>query len=419
MQVKGMRDFYPADYAVIRRLQETWTGVGKSAGYEEFEAPMLEPVELYLGKSSEELVKDQSYQVIDRKGRVLLLRPELTPSLARMIARKERELAFPVRWQSFGLFFRYERPQKGRTRAFYQWNLDLIGADSMLADLEVLLLAQKSLETLGLTPDDVSIRVNSRRILSEALEKRFAVPAALVPMLLPILDRLERTGRETTAEGLTQAGVPQGTADDIIEYMQSAEWSAEPWLAEIESLLAAVNAVEWFEPDFRIIRGLDYYNGLVFEAWAKRGMNRAIFGGGRYDGLSNLVGSSKALPAVGFAIGDVAITELLRECALLRAGAGDEPDVLVTIFDDGCRSASIGAWSVLMTAGIRAELYPAATTKLAKQLDYARKKGIRFVVIIGPDERQSKTAVLKNMDAGRQVTMPVSELATAILPPSR
>ncbi len=404
-----MRDLYPQDFAAIRRLERVWTSIGSSYGYQEYEAPILESMELYLQKSSEELIQKQSYTVIDRKGKTLLMRPELTPSLARMIAQREEQLVFPIRWQSFGQFFRYEKPQKGRTRAFYQWNLDLIGSDSMLADLEVLLIAQRCLADLGLTAGDVTIKISNRRILSTMVTERLGIPPDLIAKVYPVLDRLDKVGVEASRQGLVETGIPAASAKKLIEHISNGDWNVDPWFSDIKTYLDSFGVGDWFEVDLRTIRGLDYYTGLVFEAWSRGGLGRALFGGGRYDGLTKLVGSSRDLPAVGFAVGDMAIAEVLREKHLITDEMPAAVDVLVTVFEEGAEIHSVRAADALRSGGLRVHVYPGSTKKLAKQLDYARRAGVRFVVIIGPEEESAGVVSIKDLFTGEQRRVPMAE----------
>lgn len=408
-KVRGMRDLYPPEYAVIRRLEQVWTTIGSSFGYEEYEAPILESMGLYLKKTSEELIKKQSYTVVDRRGKTLLMRPELTPSLARMIAQKEQELIFPIRWQSFGQFFRYEKPQRGRTRGFYQWNLDLIGSESILADLEVLLIAQRSLSDLGLTAGDVTIRISNRRVLSDLMTRHLGINASIVPLIYPILDRLDKIGLEAGLAGLAEEGVSAPMAEKLIELMACGDWNTNPWFARLKQCLDETGVSDWFEIDLRIIRGLDYYTGLVFEAWSRDGLARALFGGGRYDGLAELAGSSRKLPAVGFAVGDVAITEVLREKGLVSDKGSVPVDVLVTVFGPDGAMDAIRAADALRSEGLRASVYPDGAKKLAKQLDYARRTEIRFVAIIGPEEASRGVVSVKDLLSGDQKSVTAEE----------
>lgn len=422
-QVKGMRDLYPADYQRIRELRDTWTGIGEAWGYQEFEAPILETVALYLSKSSEELINKQSFRVVDRKGRELLMRPELTPSLARMIAKKESDLVFPIRWQSFGQFFRYEKPQKGRTRSFYQWNIDLIGSDSILADVEILLIAGTCLSEIGLSPENVKIRINNRKLLVDALLSSYEVSQDDVPAALTILDRIDKVGPDVTSSQLEELGLSSSKAEDLLAYMGSGSWSSDPWFEEVKAYLDDSGLSEWFEVDFRIIRGLDYYTGMVFEAWATGGLSRALFGGGRYDGLMQLVGSSRGLPGVGFAAGDVAITALLDDLEMSGAAEDAASDVLVTVFDAQCVQASLAVSRQMRENGLRVQLYPDLDVKLGKQLDYARRAGIRFALIIGPDEAQQGIITIKDLQTGNQTTVEPENIPAfvrgATSPPSR
>jgi histidyl-tRNA synthetase len=412
--LKGTRDFYPEIMAARNWLYRTIAEVSTSFGYQEYDGPFLEPLELYAAKSGEELVKEQSYVFPDRSGDLITLRPELTPSLARMVAQRQKQLVYPLRWWSFGPFWRYERPQKGRTREFFQWNADLIGVNSPEADAELIALVATFFQKVGLTPQDVVILVNNRRLLDAQI-----VAAGIPPENKPVVSRwIDRQDKLSQGDWLAY-GEEIGLSAPQINAMQSMLSNHQLWLEseELVRLFEAAKALgisDYLRYDPSIVRGLDYYTGTVFEAQEARGdIRRAILGGGRYDNLLADVGGDP-LPAVGFAMGDVVISLILESKGLVPADVSANPaQVLVTVFDRERLSASCKLATQLRQAGINVNLYP-EIAKLPKQFKFADRMGIRLAVVIGPDEAAQGTVTIKNLADGTQQTLPADRVASAI-----
>jgi histidyl-tRNA synthetase len=412
--LKGMRDFYPEIMAIRNWLYKTLGQVSQSFGYQEYEAPFLESLELYAAKSGEELVKEQSFVFPDRGGDLITLRPELTPSLARMVAQRQRQLVYPLRWWSFGPFWRYERPQKGRSREFFQWNADLIGADSPEADVEMVALVATFFQKVGLSSDDVVILVNNRRLLDAQLQAA-GIPIEQKPAVSRWIDRMDKQS-SVNWEGY---GIEIGLTPAQISTLQSMLGKNDLWrqsqdLVRLFEAARALGISNYLRYDPKIVRGLDYYTGTVFEAKEAGGeFRRSILGGGRYDNLLADVGGEK-LPAVGFAMGDVVINLILESKGLIPANVNANPaQVLVTIFDEEQLSASLALASHLRQAGINVNMYP-EIAKLPKQFKFADRLGIRLAVVIGPDEAVDGLVTIKNLADGSQLTILLDQAAIAI-----
>lgn len=410
--VKGTREFYPETMAVRQWLYGKIRSVSESFGYQEWDGPFLEKIDLYAAKSGEELVKEQAFVFADRGGDLITLRPELTPSLARMVAQKQNELAMPLRWWSFGPFWRYERPQKGRTREFFQWNIDLIGANSPEADAELVAICANFFKSVGLTPQQVQISVNHRKLM-EAELTAMGVTSEKYKGIFRLIDRRDKmSGSDWDLYG-QEIGLSQSQLNDLKRILQDKDlWKKSEELKRIFAALEKMGVAEFahFEP--AIIRGLDYYTGIVFEAWDMGGDGRAIAGGGHYDNLVSDVGGDP-LPGVGFAMGDVMITLLLEKYGQVPALNALNDTVLVTVFDESLAGDSLEAANLLRTAGLKAVVYP-ETAKLPKQLKYADRVGIRFAVVIGPDEAAEGKVTLKDLNDRSQQTVAKSG-AAAIL----
>jgi histidyl-tRNA synthetase len=403
--IKGTRDFYPELMAVRNWLYGTIRQVSESFGYQEYEAPLLESIELYAAKSGDELVNKQSFVFPDRGGDMITLRPELTPSLTRMIAQKQRELAFPLRWWSFGPFWRYERPQKGRTREFFQWNIDLIGIDTPEADAELITILATFFRALGLQPTDVNIQVNDRHLLEAEL-----ISAGFPTSSLREVSRwIDRRDKMTEAEWQAY-GKDLSASDEQLEAVQGLLLDVDLWkksgqLVRVFQVLKTTGLWPYIKYNPGVVRGLDYYTGIVFEAFDLSGdVPRAIMGGGRYNNLLAAVGGAP-LPATGFALGDVPITLTLEGKGLIPRGLGGSPaQVLVTVFDDARMISSIEFAAELRNQGIKVACYP-EVAKLPKQFKYADRMKISTVVVIGPDEATNGQVTLKQLDTGVQQTV--------------
>lgn len=412
--VKGTRDYYPELMAVRKWLYQTAGSVAESFGYQEYEGPLIETIELYAAKSGDELVKEQSFVFEDRGGNLITLRPELTPTLARMVAQRQNQLIYPLRWWSFGPFWRYERPQKGRTREFFQWNIDLIGPDTPAADAELVAIIAKFFEKVGLKPEDAQIFINNRQLMESELQL-IGVQYKDMKVIFHLIDRLEKMPAEKWSAYAADLGLTKDQIGNLKRILADNNlWEKSPALQGIFPALDSMGVSEYvsFAPD--VIRGLDYYTGTVFEAQAIRGdLKRSILGGGRYDNLLSDVGG-QTLPAVGFAMGDLVITLVLEELGLIPESIKLSPAmILITVFDEQTQNQSLLLADELRKAGLKVNCYPQAD-KLGKQFKFGDRTGIKVAVVLGPDEIDKSEVTLKDLSSGAQQTVPRSQ-ATSII----
>jgi histidyl-tRNA synthetase len=418
MQTKalpGFRDFYPAELALRTHIFDTWRAVATRYGFEEYDGPPLEPLELYTAKSGDEIV-GQLYNFQDKGGREVALRPEMTPTLARMVAARANGLKKPIRWFSIPQLFRYERQQRGRLREHFQLNCDLIGEPGPLGDAEIIALAIDVMRAFGLGPSDVRVRVSDRRVL-HALLLGAGVTEPQLPAAYQAVDKLERLDRGTLAALLEVAGLTSAAAEGVFAVatlrglpaveaalagVPGGEAAGAP-LRRVAHALAAMGLAEFVEIDLTIVRGLAYYTGTVFELFDAGRTLRAICGGGRYDDLLESLGGVD-LPALGFGMGDVVLAELLRERGLVPA-AVSSIDVFLAAITDEDLPYVLALAHELRDAGLRAE-YALGAQAVGKQLKLADARNARFAVVIGPDDRARGEVILKNLAGKSQVSIP-------------
>jgi histidyl-tRNA synthetase len=402
----GFRDFYPADLALREHIFRTWRQVAARYGFEEYDGPPLEPLELYTAKSGEEIV-GQLYSFTDKGGREVALRPEMTPTLARMVAARANGLKKPIRWFSIPQLFRYERQQRGRLREHFQLNCDLIGESGPLADAEIIGLAIDAVRAFGLGPQDVRVRLSDRRLLLALLEG-LRVSEAQVRVVYQVLDKIRRTPEEISATRLAGAGVPGATIERLLGLVRARSWPdlhglgggldralvrGDPIRQTLEAL-GAMGFGEYLDLDLGIVRGLAYYTGIVFELFDARGELRAICGGGRYDNLLQSLGGVD-LPALGFGMGDVVLGELLRDRGLLPETASSIDVFLAAITQDDLPHV-LGLARELRDAGLRVE-YALAPQAVGKQLKLADARSARLAVVVGPDDRARGEVMVKDL----------------------
>ena len=410
--LKGTRDIYPEEMAIHLWLYRIIKEISESFGYEAYDGPFLEKIDLYAAKSGDELVKEQAFCFEDRGGDLITLRPELTPTLARMIAQRQRQLFFPLRWYSFGNFWRYERPQRGRTREFYQWNMDMVGANSPETDAELIAVCAAFFKRIGLGPDVVKIKLNNRRLMDQKLAE-LDVPDDLRKVVFKLIDRRPKM----KPDAWVQHAEEQGLSDIQIKGLSSLLGKENLWeeSEELKKTIEVLDIMGWgdyIEYDASTIRGLDYYTGLVFEAIEVTG-GRAILGGGHYDNLVGDVGGDP-LPGVGFAMGDVLIKIILKGQGLLPDLQDDNKKVvMVTVFDKNLQTESIRLASELRQAGINTTIYP-EPVKLLKQFKYADRKGMNYALVVGPDEMSQSIVSIKNLNTRKQETIDRSELISKL-----
>ena len=400
--VKGTREFYPEEMALRNYLYEKVRQASEAFGYQEWDAPFIETLELYAAKSGEELVKKQSFTFQDRGGSQVTLRPELTPSLARMVAKKQRQLSYPVRWWSFGPFWRYERPQKGRSREFFQWNIDMLGPNSPEADAELIAVAAKFMQSVGLDPSLARIYINNRGLMDSEFDK-LGISAESRLMVSNLVDRRSKMKADAWEKYALEAGITKSQLDGLIALLENKDlWKEWDDLVRLFTALDALGVSDYVEFDPNIVRGLLYYTGTVFEAFELSGsVRRSLLGGGRYNNLLADVGGDP-LSAVGFAMGDVVAGIVLEENGLLPTFEPSPAPVLVTVFGEEFLAESLALSAELRAAEINVTTYPEAV-KMKKQFKFANKMGMKVALVLGADEVENNQVAVKNLTSGEQV----------------
>lgn len=407
--VKGTRDFFPEDMTFRQWLYAKIRWASERFGYQEYDGPFLERLSLYAAKSGEELVKDQSFIFEDRSGEMVALRPELTPSLARMVGAKSKSLPRPIRWWSFGPFWRYERPQRGRSREFFQWNIDLLGIDSPEADAEIVAAGAEFLRGVGLSPEAVRIRINDRRLAETQLDK-IGIGSDRRALVYRLIDRRDRMSPAKWLDWSLAEGLSPKELEAIRKLLDDREaWRGSAPLERFFEAADSLGVGDYVVYDPTVIRGLDYYTGTVFEARDSASKFRAIFGGGRYDDLVSAVGGDP-VPGTGFAMGDVVLRLVLEQYNAAPVLDSRPAKVLVTTFDDSGLMPALKLATEFRGSGLEVEWYP-TVAKLAKQLRYADRVGARVAVILGPDEIAAETVTIRDLASGKQQTVPRGEAA--------
>ncbi len=410
----GFRDFYPQEFAERAFIVQAWRDVARRFAFVEYDGPPLEPLELYTKKSGEEIV-GQLYNFTDKGGREVSLRPEMTPTFARMVAARANALRKPVRWFSVPQLFRYERQQKGRLREHFQLNVDIVGEADVTADAELLAVAVEIMRNVGLTQNDVRARVSDRRLL-RALLASLGVTGEQEPAVFAVMDKIERQPLEISREKLAAAGLAAGVVDRIVALSGRvsldglrAEYGADPAVAacldelgRYFAMLAALGVDGWVDLDLKIVRGLAYYTGIVFELFDAHGTFRAICGGGRYDQLLQSLGGVD-LPALGFGMGDVVLGELLRERGVMPTSLPG-PDFWVAYGDSHQLPEAMRLAQALRRSGASVE-YALRPQQLGRQLKAASAAGAPQAVIV----REDGTLILKSLVSGEERTVRLSE----------
>lgn len=407
-KVKGTKDYYPEDMYLRNWLYNHMRDVSESFGYQEWDGPFLESFDLYAAKSGEEIVNKQSYVFEDRGGERITLRPELTPSLARLVASRQNQLTFPLRWWSYGPFWRYERPQKGRSREFFQWNIDMIGEDSPEADAELIAVAAIFLSRVGFTPREVKIFVNHRGLMEREISN-IGIKPDLLKSTYQLIDRRNKLSDEAWSSYATEIGLNSKQIGQLSELISDSNlWKKSDVLTRVFPAIEAYGVADFVEFAPHIIRGLDYYTGTVFEAWDTSGEFRSIFGGGRYDDLVDDLGG-ESIPAVGFAVGNMVISLILEKIGKLPSPSNSPAQIFVAIFDDEHFLPALKLSSELRRAGFKVASYP-SPAKLGKQYKYADRIGIPVAVLLGPDEIENSMVSVKNLMSSQQYSVPRIDL---------
>lgn len=428
---KGTRDFYPAEMAVRRRLEGAWREASTCFGYEEVDGPTFEHLGLYTAKSGEGIVSELFSFRRAGGSDDYALRPEFTPTLARMVAARAAQLPMPVKWFAVPNFFRAERPQRGRLREFFQWNVDLLGAEGPAVDAEVIGVAVSALARLGLKPSDVRVKV-SHRVAAARVVRALGVAEESVAAAFELLDRRDKVPAEEFAKRAAALGlsgealarfeqavrtrVPVGA--DLAALAAAAGIGTEALgeLAALRDALVAAGLGDWCEFDLGIVRGLAYYTGTVFEVHEASGAERAIAGGGRYDGLVELFGGPRT-PAMGFGMGDVVLGLVLADRGLLPADASEllpRPDAFVISSGDAAAEAALAPLVARLRAdGLHVRHSYKATRNVGKLLADASRQRARFAVILGAESADGM-AQLKDLASGEQRAVTMAELAGAL-----
>ena len=409
----GFRDFYPDDCARRNYILETWRSVARRYGFVEFDGPVLEPIELYKKKSGGELV-GQLFDFTDKGERHVALRPEMTPTLARMVAARERDFKKPLKWFCVPQFFRYEKQQRGRLREFYQLNCDILGEPSPAADAELVAVVIDLLRGFGLGEKDFVVRLSSRTAWQEFFARAGGQPEDEYEFF-QIVDKAERNPPEKTDAALAKFGL---TAQQVLDFMRSKTATAE--LAPILADLTARGLGGFVEIDYAIVRGLAYYTGVVFEVFDRSKNERALAGGGRYDKLLSLMSDGKTdLPALGFGMGDVVLANLINDTpaakAQLDAWLAREraADVYVVIAKEERRPEALALVQRLRDAGQRTD-FPLTAAKIGKQFQTAEQLGARIAVLVGDEWPQVKVKTL----ATREEQLIAADAVLACFQPS-
>src|SRR6184192_356872 len=391
----GFRDFLPQNCAARNYIFTCWREISQRYGFVEWDGPILEPTELYTKKSGSEIV-DQLFNFADKGEREVAMRPELTPTLARVIAAHEREFKKPLKWFSIGRFFRHEKQQRGRLREHFQLNCDIVGESALAADIEVLALCIDLLRAFGFTEKDVVIRISDREFWTDFLRRK-SVPPDRWDELLQIIDKSGRESPENTRAKLGEL------ADPMFAILSNGGKSEK--LEKLVHGLRDRGLADFVVIDVGVVRGLAYYTGIVFEVFDRARKLRAVAGGGRYDNLiAQLSDGAVSMPALGFAMGDVVLGELVNETAHVRQKLENaiansrKIDIYVVIAKEQCRADALGQIQQLRDRGYRVD-YPLTSEKVGKQFQIAEQLGARVAVLFGDEWPQLK---LKDMSSGEQ-----------------
>ncbi len=417
---KGTRDFYPAEMKLRYWFFGKVRGTLQKACFEEYDGPMLESLDLYAAKSGEELAKEQTYNFTDRGGRGLAIRPEMTPTVARMVAAKMGELNYPLKWFCISNMYRYERPQRGRLREFWQLNVDIFGCDTFEADLDVIQSAINVLRAYGADEKMFCVHINNRRFFNDVIAAIANTDAEGARRVSKVVDRKNKVTREAYENAMKELGLSdeQIAKIDALYGMNVKDATAlcpdSQGAAELTSLfdaLAKTGMDKYCVFDFGIIRGLDYYTGTVFEVFdLAPENNRAMFGGGRYDNLVGLFVKNAKISGVGYGMGDVTLENFLVTHNLVPDLADEGTKVLVTRFDDVPYEAYTALVDTLRDANVTASLY-LGTKKFGKQIDYAVRGNYSHVAIMGGNEYAQGEVKLKNLQTREEITVALKDVA--------
>ena len=414
--VRGTRDFYPEEMRLRNWLFDNFDDAALLHGFEEYDAPVLEHEELYTRKQGEEITQ-QLYNFQDKGDRKVALRPEMTPSLARMVMSRAGALPMPIKWYSIPQCWRYERTQRGRGREHYQWNVDIWGTNEISADAELISVLVTFFEGVGLTEEDLVIRMSSRKVLEEVLGS-LGIIGDIFAQTCIIVDKMDKLPADVVSEQLAFLGIEAKAIETIqstlgikdMESLRSMLGEESPAVVELTSLFSALDAYgisEWIEFDASIVRGLAYYTGPVFEAHDRAGELRAICGGGRYDKLLSTLGG-KDLPATGFGFGDMVIMELLAEKGLVPELTSGNDDVVISLSPE-LRNAAMQVASALRATGRSVDLV-LEDKRLKWAFKHAERSGAQRLVMVMPDEWKEGKVRIKDLGTGEETNVDIESL---------
>jgi len=410
---KGARDFYPADMQLENYIFDTWKRVCRSFGFEEYSFPILEPFEIFAAKTGQEIVNEQLYSFEDKGGRKLAIRPELTPGTVRMLAQKYKEIPQPIKWFMIGNNWRFEKPQTGRGREFYQLEANIFGVAGYEADVELFRLIIALMQAFGANEKMFTIKVSDRRLISSLFTDILKLPSESQPAVRRLMDKKDKMSPEDFEAGLTELGLTAEQIARITTFMSGTLETLEIpktnvgylTLVRIFDFFRTVGLADYLKFDPSIIRGFDYSDGLVYEVYNNNPANRrSLFGGERFDKLINIFGDYD-LPSTGFAMGDYTLLEFLKGWRLLPEFSGC-CDYLVTVWPSKSTEFMQKAMQisdVLRANGSTVSMWVGGSDKLEKQLKYANRMRVKYAVIIGPEEIQNNEYIVKDLKAGSSV----------------
>ena len=416
--VKGTRDFFPDEMRLRNWLFEVWRSVSEQAGFEEYDTCVLEHEELYIRKAGDEISK-QLYSFEDKGGRRLSLRPEMTPSLARLVLQHTKSLSFPIKWFSMPQCFRYERMTKGRRREHFQWNADIIGQGDMVAEAEILMLLISACESMGLSANDIRVFINDRRILN-AILSQLNVAQELHSAVLVIMDKRDKISPEALGKMLEEVGMSSSQVQQLNEYLsktdmlelkdslQDTEGIEE--LQHLQQLMDTAGYGAYLQFDISIVRGLSYYTGAVFEVNSPEKGHRAICGGGRYDSLLSTYGG-ETVPAVGFGFGDVVVLDVLKELERFP-GLPRTLDYTIIPFDSEQVGVALKIATELRSKGAAVDCN-FSMKKMKKSLQLANESGANFAILLFPEELSQDKVVIRDMQLREQKSINITDLISS------
>lgn len=420
---KGVRDFFPEDMAIEQRIFSIWRKVTEKYGYEEYNASVLEPADLYKAKSGEEIVNEQTYTFIDRGEREVTLRPEMTPTVARMVAAKRRELVFPLRWYSIPNLFRYEQPQRGRVREHWQLNVDIFGVNSIAAEIETISMAYDITKAYGLKDTDFEIRINNRKVMNYVTREVFNLSEDKAHVISKLIDKKDKLDPKAFKMGVEEV-LGENSAKFITllnsknfeQFISNLPQTKEEHqgLAEIRQVIEGLENLGITNARFdqTLMRGFDYYTGIVFEVYDLNPANRrSVFGGGRYDDLLSLFGNDK-VPAVGFGAGDVIARDLMETYGSLPKKTAPAEITLCVVGEQNTPYAYEIAQS-LRENDLRVSVNISGK-KVGDQVSGASKQGVPYIAVIGDTEKQDGQISIKKMADGSEKDFTISDISKIV-----